>query len=96
MATDVLTVPAAQVSRNFGRYQDEALRRPVEVTSNGRSKVVIISSDEYARLKSLDVETFQTRDLGAEFLALLMNTEPPEEAEQFNHEHQRSKAAQAG
>jgi hypothetical protein len=40
--------------RNIGRYQDIALVQPVAVTRNGRERTVMISIEEYNRLKRRD------------------------------------------
>ena len=44
-----MIVPAAEVQRNFGIYQDMALVEPVFVTRNGREKTVLLSVEEYRR-----------------------------------------------
>ncbi len=46
-----IKVKAAEVQKNFGRYQDAALAGPVVVTRYGRDSVVILSVAEYRRLK---------------------------------------------
>jgi len=46
----MLTVTAAEFQKHFGRYQDEALTKPVRITRNGRARLVMISADEYERL----------------------------------------------
>lgn len=38
-------VTAGEVSRNFGRWQDKALERPVIVTHHGRPRVAILASE---------------------------------------------------
>ena len=38
---------AAEVSRNFGRWQDQALAGPVVVTHHGRPRVVVVSAHQY-------------------------------------------------
>jgi len=47
----MITVTAAEFRRHFGRYQDVALTQPVAITNEGRERVVMISADEYRRLK---------------------------------------------
>lgn len=49
-------VTAQEVVRQFGRYSDLALQSPVVVTRHGRARTVMISADEYARLKRRDRE----------------------------------------
>ena len=50
----MLTVSAAEFQRNFGRYQDEALKQPVSITRNGRDRLVVLAVEEYQRLKRRD------------------------------------------
>ncbi len=59
----MLTVPAAEFQRNFGRYQDEALKQPLAVTRNGRGKLVVLAAEEYERLKKRDRAVFKTEEL---------------------------------
>jgi prevent-host-death family protein len=44
------TVPAAEVSKNFGAYQDAAVREPVIIMKNGRSRVVLMAYEDFVRL----------------------------------------------
>jgi prevent-host-death family protein len=53
---DVLKVSAAEFQSNIGRYRDLALRQPVAVTRNGRESCVLLSTEEYRRLKRRDRE----------------------------------------
>ncbi len=64
----MLTVSADEFQRNFGRYQDEALKQPVSITRNGRDQLVMIEGEEYQRLKRRDREVIRTEDLGADEL----------------------------
>ena len=40
---------AAEVCRNFGLWQDRAMRGPVTVTNHGRPKTVLLSVDDFGR-----------------------------------------------
>lgn len=44
------TVPATDLSRNFGLWQDRAATAPVFVTHHGRTRSVLLSARDYARL----------------------------------------------
>jgi prevent-host-death family protein len=46
------TVSSAEFQRNLGLYQDKALSEPVTITKNGRERLVLLSVDEYQRLRS--------------------------------------------
>ena len=47
----MVKVTSAQLIKQFGRYHDAALREPVTVTKHGRDSVVMLSADEYYRLR---------------------------------------------
>jgi prevent-host-death family protein len=47
-------VTSAEFQRNFGLYQDKALAEPVVITKNGRERLVLVSVEEYRRLKRRD------------------------------------------
>ncbi len=51
---EIVTVTSADFQRNIGLYQDEALKRPVAITKNGRPRTVLISAEEYERLRQRD------------------------------------------
>ena len=48
------TVTASELQKNFGKYQAQARREPIKVTSHGRDSVVLISVEDYERYKSID------------------------------------------
>jgi PHD/YefM family antitoxin component YafN of YafNO toxin-antitoxin module len=59
----MLTVSAVEFQRNFGRYQDEALKQPLAITRNGRDRLVVLAVEEYQRLKRRDRVVFKTEEL---------------------------------
>ena len=66
----MITVSSAEFQRKFGTYQDKALTEPVAITRNGRERLVVVSVDEYRRLKKrarevLPVEALDDADLEA-------------------------------
>ncbi|NDE35759.1 MAG: type II toxin-antitoxin system Phd/YefM family antitoxin [Gammaproteobacteria bacterium] len=50
----MITITSVEFQRHFGRYQDEALKEPVSITRNGRERIVVLSVEEYNRLKRRD------------------------------------------
>lgn len=57
------TVDATTFRRDFGRYQDEAQREPVKVTSHGRLVGVFLSShdlEHYENLKRREAKDRRT------------------------------------
>jgi prevent-host-death family protein len=82
----MMKVSAAEFQRNIGRYQDLALRQPVAVTRNGRESTVMISADEYRRLKRRDREVLGLEDFTDNDLAALEAARAPDAAKAFDHE----------
>jgi PHD/YefM family antitoxin component YafN of YafNO toxin-antitoxin module len=85
-ANDAVRVTAGDFSREPGRYQDLALTRAVIVTRNGRDRTVMISVDEYDRLKRRDREVLGIEDFTEEDIEAIRRAEPPAESAAFNHE----------
>ena len=79
-------VSAHDFERNVGRYQDLALREPVAVTRNGREGTVLISAEEYERLKRRDRQVLTPADFTDADIAALENTRPPVAAVAFDVE----------
>jgi prevent-host-death family protein len=58
----VVRISSVEFQRNFGRYQDTALTEPVTVMHHGRDRTVLISAEEYRRLKRRDREVLGLHD----------------------------------
>jgi prevent-host-death family protein len=82
----MLTITSAEFQRHFGRYQDVALTEPVAITRNGRERLVVLSVDEYQRLKRRDREVLGLEDFTEADLRALRAAEPPPEATAFDSE----------
>lgn len=66
----MVTISSAEFQRNFGLYQDKALTEPISITRNGRERIVVMSAEEYRRLKRrarevLSVDALSDADLEA-------------------------------
>ena len=59
------TVPAAEFSRNFGRYKLQAQREAIPVSSNGTLAGYFVAPHEYEELQKLKAmrRRFQTAEL---------------------------------
>ena len=82
----MLKVSAAEFQRNIGRYQDLALREPIAVTRNGRESCILLSTDEYRRLKRRDREVLSISDFTDADAEAVRRSEAPPEAAEFDHE----------
>ncbi len=64
-----ITATAGDLVRKFTHYSDVALNQPVVVTRHGKPCNVLISVEEYERLKQRDQQAFLAADTPEEFLA---------------------------
>jgi prevent-host-death family protein len=65
---DMIRISSTEFGKEVGRYQDVALTQPVVVTRNGRDRTVMISAEEYHRLKRRDRQVFATADAPEEIV----------------------------
>ena len=64
---DPVFVSAAEMSRNFGQWQDRAIAGPVMVTHHGRARVAIISAEHFQAWRDgEDDPEIKTRPVAAE------------------------------
>ena len=83
----MITITAAELQRHFGLYREKAMREPVSVTHHGRNSLVVMSAEEFARLKSFDTrQAFYAWELPSDVALELAKTMPAPECEQFDHE----------
>ena len=74
-----MKVTTAEFIKNYGRLADKALSEPVTITKNGRDRLVMISADEYARLKRRDCRVVRLEDFSEQEIALIAQAEEPAE-----------------
>ena len=79
-------ITSREFQRNFGRFQDEALRAPLSITRNGRERLVLLSVEEYARLKRRDREALFVEELSEAEVEAIRRAEPSADAAQYDHE----------
>ena len=85
MTNQLLEVSAKEVASKFGFYTDEAMLHPVGIQRHGTTRVVMLSLNEYERLKRRDRQVIRTEDLDDETLEALLNVEVPEKAFALNY-----------
>ena len=83
---EVVKVSAAEFQRNIGRYQDLAQRQAVAVTRNGRESCVLISTEEYRRLKRRDREVLGIEDFSEADAEAVRKAQPSGASTAFDHE----------
>lgn len=72
-------VTSAEFQRKLGLYQDKALAEPVTITRNGRERLVLLSVEEYRRLKRRDRRVFSIDEVTDEQLAAIEAARVPEQ-----------------
>ena len=82
----MLEVAAEQFQRDVGLYQDMALTQPVAIIRSGREHTVLISADEYQRLKRRDRQVLTLADFTAADIAALEAVRAPESSKAFDCE----------
>jgi len=76
-----MRVTTAEFIKGYGTLADKALIEPVTITKNGRDRLVLVSIEEYERLRRRDRRAFRTEDLSEADIALIAQAEaPPEHA----------------
>ena len=68
-------VKAAEIQKNFGKFQDLALVEPVTVTKYGRESVVILSAAEYRKMRRHYREALAVEGLSEEEIEAISRTE---------------------
>ena len=82
----MVKISSAEFQKNIGRYQDVALVEPVTVTKNGRDRTVLISVEEYQRLKRRDRRVMTLADFTEDDIAAIERASPPPEASRYDRE----------
>jgi PHD/YefM family antitoxin component YafN of YafNO toxin-antitoxin module len=74
-----MKVSTAEFIENYAALADKALTEPVVITKNGRDRLVMLSAQEYARLKRRDRRVVRLEDFTDEEMALIARVEVPAE-----------------
>jgi PHD/YefM family antitoxin component YafN of YafNO toxin-antitoxin module len=81
-----MKVTTADFIKNYGTLADKALSEPVTITKNGRDRLVMLSVEEYARLKRRDRRVVRLEEFTDEEMALIAKADVPAEQLQLDDE----------
>lgn len=81
-----MKVSSADFIKNYGTLADKALQEPVTITRNGRDRLVLISSEEYERMRRRDRRVIRVEDMSDEEIEEIMQQRVPEEYDYLNEE----------
>jgi len=88
----MVKVTSTQFIKTPGAYQDQAQREPVVIMKHNREHTVLLSAEEYHRLKRRDRQVFRVGELSEADIAAIATVEAPAEAAAFDHELMDDKA----
>jgi prevent-host-death family protein len=74
-----MRISLAEFPKQVDAVADKAMTEPVTITSNGRDRLVLLSVEEYERLKRRDRRVVRLEDFTDEEMALIANAEVPAE-----------------
>jgi prevent-host-death family protein len=74
-----MRVTTAEFIKHYGRLADRALSEPLTITKNGHDRLVVLSAEEYERLKRRDRQVIRAGELTDEEVALIAKVEVPAE-----------------
>jgi prevent-host-death family protein len=72
-----MRVSSAEFQQKFGSLTDKAMTEPVTITRDGRDQLVLLSAEEYDRLKRRDRRVVRLEDFTDEEMALIAQAEVP-------------------
>lgn len=81
-----MKVSSAEFIKNYGTLADKALQEPVTITRNGRDRLVLISSEEYERMRRRDRRVIRAEDMSDAEMEEILNQRVPEEYDYLNDE----------
>jgi prevent-host-death family protein len=81
-----MRISSADFQRQFGALSDKALTEPLTITRNGRDRLVLMSVEEYERLKRRDRRVVRLEDFTEEEMALIAKADVPAEHEHLDAE----------
>ncbi len=82
----MVKVTSSQFIRNVGRYQDRAQQEPVVVLKHNREHTVLLSAEEYSRLRKRARLVRRTEDLSEAEIAAIGRAEVPAGYEHLDEE----------
>ena len=80
-------VTSSEFIKSYGALSRRAQREPVTITNHGQDSLVLISAEEFQRLKALDTRrAFYPWELPEELKQALEEAEPPAWTAKYDHE----------
>jgi prevent-host-death family protein len=74
-----MKISSAEFQSQFDILSDRALTEPLTITRNGQDRLVLLSVEEYERLKRRDRRVVRLEEFTDEEMALIANADVPAE-----------------
>ena len=74
---DTMRVTSTEFQARFGQLADKALTGPVTITKNGHDRLVLISAEEYARLRRRERRVYRSGEMPQYLLDAIRQAERP-------------------
>ena len=81
-----LSFTSTEFQKAFGRIREAALKDPVTITHHGRDSLVLISAEEYRRLKRLEPRALYPWELSEQDISALEAPLAEASGADFDHE----------
>ena len=76
MAESMEIISSSELQKQFGRYSDEAMIRPVGVSRNGRVRFVMVPIEDYDRMRRRERVAGRAEDLDDNTLEAIRAVQP--------------------
>lgn len=76
---DMIRMTEAELPGGLGALAEKARHEPVTITKDGRDDLVLLSAEEYARLKRRDRWVGLAEDLPEEWIEAVLSAKVPDE-----------------
>jgi hypothetical protein len=76
---DMVRIPEAELQKGFRALADRARWEPVAITTDDGRELVVLSAEEYTRLKQRDRRVGLTEDLPDEWVEAVRSAKVPDE-----------------
>jgi PHD/YefM family antitoxin component YafN of YafNO toxin-antitoxin module len=79
-----MRVSSAEFIKKYGALSDKALSEPITITRNGRDRLVLMSAEEYERMRRYAPRSRRIEELTDQELAMISKARVAEEHDHLN------------
>lgn len=81
---DLIETNSTNFAKNAGFYQDKAIKNPVLIKKNGRPKTVLLSYEEFTRLRERDRREFTIDNMPDDIAIAILDAKVPDGLEDMD------------